>query len=60
MSVPGVLDQETPDLHPLLVPQMRDKRTTIPILDTSLLPDRPNGFDGFLRGNGALEIRREL
>jgi hypothetical protein len=55
-----VLDQDIPELHPLLVAQMRDKRTTIPVLDASLLPDGPNGFDGFLGGNRALEMRGEL
>lgn len=58
MSVSSVLDWDTLGLHPLLVSKMRDKHTTIPILDASLLPDRPDRSDGFLCRDWALEMRR--
>ena len=57
MSVFGLLSRDTLDLYPLLVSKMRDKRTAIPILDASLLPDRPDRLNGFLRGDWALEMR---
>lgn len=46
------------DLHPLLVSEVRDKRTAISILDTSLLPDRPDRANGFFCRDWALEMRR--
>lgn len=35
---------------------MRDERTTMSLLNASLLPDGPNSLDRFLRGDWTLEV----
>lgn len=47
-SVSDTLDQEGIYLHPLLVTEMRDECTTVPILDASLVPNRPDRSHGLL------------
>lgn len=48
----------TLSLQPLLVSQMRDKRTSIPIVDAGLLPSGPDLWNGFLYRSWALKVRR--
>lgn len=49
---------EFSDLHPLLIPKMRHKRTRIARLDARSLPHASDRLHGSLDGDRTFEVRR--